>query len=97
MHLERIDTTIKMSNHFTKGLSRALFHCHVDYLLGHIPPAYSPIYTSVIGTYTNQHIELKTCVPMLFTTPMTATAARMYAPLYEDNVGNPWLIVLWNG
>ena len=26
MHMERIDTTINMSGHFTKGLSRALFH-----------------------------------------------------------------------
>ncbi len=26
MHMERIDTTINMSDHFTKGLSRALFH-----------------------------------------------------------------------
>jgi hypothetical protein len=26
MHMERIDTTINMSDNFTKGLSRALFH-----------------------------------------------------------------------
>ncbi len=26
MHMERIDTIINMADHFTKGLSRALFH-----------------------------------------------------------------------
>ena len=97
MILERIDTTINMSDHFTKGLSRALFHRHADYLLGHIPPAYSPIYKSTIGTYTNQHVDLETFVPFSFTTPMTAAAARVYAPLIEDYLGNPWLVVLWHG
>ena len=58
MILEHIDTTINMSDHFTKGLSRALFHRHADYLLGHIPPAYSPIYKSTVGTYTNQHVDV---------------------------------------
>jgi hypothetical protein len=75
MQMERIDTTINMSDDFTKGLSRALFHQHADFLLGHIPPAYSPIYASIVGTYTNQHVDLKPCVPSTFTTPLTAAAA----------------------
>ncbi len=94
MHLERIDTTINMSDHFTKGLSRAIFHHHADYLLGHIPPAYLPIYALIFSTYNNQHIDLKPCVPTSFKTSMTADAARIYAPLYKDYAGNPWLIVL---
>ena len=97
MILERIDTTINMSDHFTKGLSRALFHRHADYLLGHIPPAYSPIYKSTIGTYTNQHGEFDNFVPLSFTTPITAAAARVYAPIIDDYMGNPWLVVLWHG
>jgi hypothetical protein len=97
MILERIDTTINMSDHFTKGLSRALFHRHADYLLGHIPPVYSPVYKSIVGTYTNQHVDLDNFVPSSFTTPMTATAARVYAPLKEDFGGNPWLNILWHG
>ena len=97
MILERMDTTINMSDHFTKGLSRALFHRHADYLLGHVPPMYSPIYKFIIGTYTNQHVDLERFVPPSFTTPMTASAARVYAPLEEDYMGNPWLIVLWHG
>jgi hypothetical protein len=97
MILERIDTTINMSDHFTKGLSRALFHRHADYLLGHIPPMYLPIYKFTIGTYTNQHVDLERFIPPSFTTPMTAAAARVYAPLAEDYMGNPWLVVLWHG
>jgi hypothetical protein len=96
MVLERIDTTINMSDHFTKGLSRALFHRHADYLLGHIPPMYSPIYKYIIGTYANQQVALDTFVPESFTTPKTAAAARVYAPIVDDYMGNPWLVVLWH-
>jgi hypothetical protein len=96
MILERIDSTINMSDHFTKGLSRALFHRHVDYLLGHVPPMYSPIYNYTIGTYTNQHVDLDRFVPEWFTTPTTAAAARVYAPIADDYMGNPWLVALWH-
>ena len=97
MILECIDTGINMSDHFTRGLSWALFHQHADYLLDHIPPMYSPVYKSIVGTFTNQHVDLDTFVPSSFTTSMTATAARAYAPLREDFVGNPWLIIIWHG
>jgi hypothetical protein len=96
MILERIDTKINMSDHFTKGLSRALFHRHADYLLGHVPPRYSPIYQYTIGTYTTQHVDLDRFVPESFTTPTTAAAARVYAPIEDDYMGNPWLVVLWH-
>ena len=82
----------------TLGLWRpTLFHRHADYLLGHIPPMYSPIYKFTIGTYTNQHVDLERFIPPSFTTPMTAAAARVYAPLAEDYMGNPWLVVLGHG
>jgi hypothetical protein len=98
MYLERIDTTINMSDHLTpKGLSWALFHHHTDSLLGHVPPAYSPVYKSIIGTYTNQHTDLETFMPLSFSTPMTAAAARVYTPMKDNCLGNPWLIVLWHG
>ena len=44
MLLERIDTSINLADHFTKSLQPALFHRHADFILGHIPPAYSPVY-----------------------------------------------------
>jgi hypothetical protein len=77
MYLERIDTTINMSDHLTKGLSRALVYRHADFLLGHVPSVYSPIYKSLVGTYTNHHVDVDTFVPSSFTTPMTAAAARV--------------------
>jgi hypothetical protein len=32
-----------MADHFTKALQPILFHRHADFLLGHVPPLYSPI------------------------------------------------------
>ncbi len=98
MHLEHIDTKINMSDHFTKGLTRALFHRHANFLLGYIPPMYSPVYQAIVGTYMDQFVDIEHHVPESFTTPMCAAAARVHAPLPEDYAGNPWLIVLlWHG
>ena len=84
MILERIDTMINMSDHLTKGLSRALFHRNADFLLCHVPPVYSPGYRSIIGSYNTEQVEIEQFVPLSFTTPMTAAAARVYAPILED-------------
>jgi hypothetical protein len=82
MLLERIDTMLNMSDHLTKVLSWNLFHRHADFWF---------------GTYTDQHTDFETFVPPSFTTPMTAAAARVYAPIKDDYNGNPWLNVLWHG
>jgi hypothetical protein len=42
--LERVDTTINKADHFTKLLSCVLFHRHIDYIMGHVSPEYSPAY-----------------------------------------------------
>jgi len=97
MILERIDTKINMADHFTKSLSRALFHRHTDFILGHIPPTYSPVYSYLIGTYSDHDIAIEDYVPRSFTTPLTAAAARIHAPVYDDYYGNPWTVVLWHG
>jgi hypothetical protein len=98
MHLERIDTSINMADHLTKALNRALFHRHADFLLGHVPPMYSPVYQEIVGTYTDKNTTVEHFVPESFTTPICAAAARVHAPLPEDYAENPWLtIVLWHG
>jgi hypothetical protein len=51
--LKRIDTSINPTDHLTKTLSRILFHRHADFLLGHVPPKYSPVYRHAITTYGN--------------------------------------------
>ena len=94
MHLERIDTSINMSDHFTKSLQRALFHRHADFLLGHVPPMYSPVYHAIVGMYTNDTSSFEHFVPESFTTPMCAAAARVHALLPEDYADNPWLTIV---
>ena len=97
MLLERIDTKINMSDHFTRNLSKALFHHHVDFILGHIPPPYPPVHLYLIGTYTDHDFAINKHVPSSFTTPLTAAAARVFAPTYDDFHGNPWTTILWHG
>jgi len=94
MHLERSDTSINMADHFTKALNRALFHRHVDFLLGHVPPIYSPVYRHIVGTYSTESVAYERFVPETFTTPTCAVAARVHAPLPEDYSENPWLWVV---
>jgi hypothetical protein len=96
MHMERIDTSINMADHLTKGLQCALFHRHADFFLGHILPNYSPVYHSLVGTYTDNYDETTHIVPNSFTTSITTRAARTHAPRHEDYAGNPWLIVLYH-
>jgi hypothetical protein len=98
MHLECIDSSIKMVTHLTKALNWALFHCHADFCLGHIPPMYSPVYKSIVRTYTDQNVAIENFVPDSFTTPMCAAAARVDAPLHKDYADSPWLnVLLWHG
>jgi hypothetical protein len=49
--LEQIHTSINESDHFTKTLERTLFYRHVDYIMGHIPPMYSPCYQQTNGKF----------------------------------------------
>jgi hypothetical protein len=44
LQLECIDTSLNMADHFTKKLGSTLFHQHVDYILGKVPPTYSLIF-----------------------------------------------------
>jgi hypothetical protein len=49
--LSRIDTSVNMSDHFTKPLPRILFYRHRDFYMGHVPPTYSPRYVDVTRAY----------------------------------------------
>ena len=95
--LDRIDTSINLADHLTKILSRILFHRRADYLLGHVPPKYSPVYHRTISTYSDEYKkEIDQFIPVLFTTPITATVARMFVPTHNELKGNPWLSILWH-
>jgi hypothetical protein len=75
MLLNCIDTSIKMADHLTKALSPILFHRHANFLLGHIPPTYSPVYMSIIGDFPHHSPKIDKFVLASFTTPLTAAAA----------------------
>jgi hypothetical protein len=47
--LERIDTSINEADHMTKILDRTLFYRHVDYIMGRVPPTYSPCYHKIVN------------------------------------------------
>jgi hypothetical protein len=97
IHLERINTSINIANHLTKSLFRTLFHRHSDFLLGHVPPKYSPVYQQAITTYHDRfNKEIDCFLPASFTTPMTAKAAWIFVPTYDDIQGHPWLRILWH-
>jgi hypothetical protein len=95
--LDRTDTSINMADHMTKTLQPILFHRHADFLLGHVPPMYSPLYESIVGSFTNHSINLDLYVPRSFTTPITAAAAQVYAPQLDDYHKSPWLSILGHG
>ena len=47
--LERVNTTQNMADHFTKQLGPLIFKRNVDYLMGHVPPQYSPCFEHLHG------------------------------------------------
>ena len=98
IHLKRTDTAINNAHHLTKSLSCILIHRHVDYLLEHIPPRYSPAHDYIVKNYTNtQNDNIVQYIPIALTTPSTVTASRVFAPTLTDINGSPWLPpVLWN-
>lgn len=95
IRLERIDTSINAADHLTKPLTRALFHRHADYLLGHVPPKYSPVHESIVQTYNDKN-HIDRYVPTVFTTPSLAKVNRIWSPTHLDISGNPWLPILWH-
>jgi hypothetical protein len=95
--LDCINTSINLADHLTKISSRILFHWHADYLLGHVPPKYSPVYQCAISTYSdNYKEESDQFIPDSSTATITAKVARIFAPTHDDIKGNPWLSILWH-
>jgi hypothetical protein len=88
---------VNMAYLFTKSLQRATFYQYADFVLGHIPPNYSPVHAHLVGTYSDDIITCGQYVPPSFTTPITADAARVCAPFNEDYLGNLWLQIIWHG
>ncbi len=70
MYLERIDTSFNMSDNMKKGLQTILFHHRTDFILGHVPPMYSPVYDTIAGRFSNHTLGIDHFVPPSFTHPL---------------------------
>jgi hypothetical protein len=102
--LKRVDMTINKANHFTKILAWVLFHQHIGYIMGHVPPENSLAHLQSTGQFDTTKLQL---VPNTFTTKETMTlpisldigdesysiavaAAQLYTPDYSALIDNSW-------
>ena len=80
--LERIDTSQNMADHFTKQLGSTLFHRHVDYILGKVPPQYSSCYKRLRGLVKKDSPEIvQTPIKIpeaISKLPLAAAAAKLW-------------------
>jgi hypothetical protein len=74
--LSCVDTLVNMSGHFTKQLGPTLFHRHVDYIMGWIPPHYTQWFHKLFGS-TSQAVPART-VPAS-AQPIAVVTACLYA------------------
>jgi hypothetical protein len=74
--LSHVDTLVNMSDHFTKQLGPTLFHRHVDYIMGRIPPHYTQWFHKLFDS-TSRAVPART-VPAS-TQPIAVVAAQLYA------------------
>jgi hypothetical protein len=74
--LARVDTSVNMSNHFPKQLGPTLFQCHVDYIMGRIPPHHTQWFCKLFGS-TSQ--ALPTTSKPVSPQPITAVAAHLFS------------------
>ena len=81
--LEGVDASLNMSDNFTKQLGATLFHRHVDYIMGHVPPQYSSCYKRMQGllktdTPVKQLPPMPTLPDLVSSLPTAAAAARLF-------------------
>ena len=89
--LERVDTKLNLADHFTKQLGPLLFHRHVDYIMGRVPPQYSPCFAEMTGLRRKEPAQavktpampgpmpLVSVSPTKEAGPLAAAAARLVA------------------
>ncbi|KAL7536684.1 hypothetical protein ACHAWF_005532 [Thalassiosira exigua] len=104
LKLERVDTKINLLDHFTKALPRNLFHRHVDYIMGNVPPAYAPSHSRALGKYTLHSPPLSDPLENCTTrrrfeprhNPVAASAARVRGSVYGNHHIH-WARIVWYG
>ncbi len=86
MILERIHTSINVADHMTKILDRTLFYRHVDYIMGHVPPSYSPCFTTY-SKQTEQTVLHDNTIDDMCMSDFAAAAAKCSLTAY------PWTLI----
>ena len=74
VHLERVNTTLNLADHFTKQLGPMLFRRHTDYIMGRVPPQYSSQFRRVHETLSRERKPVGTTQG-----PLAAAAAKLRA------------------
>jgi hypothetical protein len=83
--LERIDTSLNMSDHLTKPLGCILFYRHRDFYMGHVPPPYSPKYNDFVRKYTVTE-NSRPQIPLVPSKSKPTTAAAASTSAHWDYV-----------
>jgi hypothetical protein len=83
LQFECIDTSMNLADHFTKQLGRTLFHRHVDYILGKVPPTYSSAFNR-FRSGLHKHIRTPDVVPQPKCSPVQNTCAAVAAQLWTS-------------
>ena len=86
--LERIHTAVNIADHMTKMLDRNLFYRHVDHLMAHVPPVYSPCYEKYSAIPNTTIDDLGVALKDLVIAPEHAAAAECSVDYY------PWVEVV---
>ena len=92
--LERVPTALNMADHFSKQLGPLLFRRHTDYLLGHVPPKYSPCWAEIKSNLQRQKVPAGSppvCIPHSLPTQdnLPAAAAKISLPFVHT-----WLRII---
>jgi hypothetical protein len=97
-------TTINEADHFPKLLSHILFHRHIDYIMGHVPPECSLAYKQSTGQFNEPPVKIvpdsyttKETLPVVILTesddlyiPIIARAASIYTQDYSTLTNTYW-------
>ena len=74
LKLERVHTSLNMSDHFTKQLGPTLFHRHINYILAHVPPTYLSWYQKLSG----QQSDKTQILPTMTVTPIVSSLVMLW-------------------
>jgi hypothetical protein len=91
--LERVDTSMNMADHFSKQLPPILFSRHVDHILGHVPPPYSPHYKLHAGNVPTMNYQVSS-LSSVVTSPVGTDISP--SRVNQHTLFSQWLPIVWH-